>query len=259
MEDAGTRLRAIRNKLRLTTREVEERSRKIAVHQADQEYIVSHVRLVQIETGQSKPGIHKLFSLASIYGVRLIDLMSLYVDIDQIVAYHLRNGLDDTHLVEFDEPDATQQVEFPLRFDPGVSFDHTGFLHRMVETWGQVPLRLLKHLDVRNSRYGLIGNSDHTMYPLIRPGSFVEIDTTQKIAEPIRSASEFDRPIYFIQLRTGYLCSWCEIQQSKLISIPHPLSPCKTKIFPYPTEAEIVGRVTAVAVRFVPASIKQNG
>jgi transcriptional regulator with XRE-family HTH domain len=254
MEQAGRRLREIRQALELTTRDVDERSRAIATERESRLYIVSHGRLVQIEGGKTVPGIHKLFSLAAIYGVPLSDLLSQYqIDADDITAYHLRNGRTTTHLVNFEEPDLHQQVDFPLRLNPGLSLDRTTLVHRMVETWGRIPLRMLKYLDIRNCRYGFIGYSDYTMYPLIRPGSFVEIDETQKAAKPVLSATEFDRPVYFIQLRTGYVCSWCEAEQSRLISIPHPLSPCKTRIFAYPSEAEIVGRVTAIAIRFFPA------
>src|SRR5207245_10608722 len=59
------------------------------------------------------------------------------------------------------------------------------------------------------------------------------------------------RPIYFIELRDGYACSWCELRGSQLTLIPHPLSPCSTRQFLYSTEAEIVGQVTAVAMRLV--------
>lgn len=257
---AGTRIRRLRVALGLTTRDVENRSHEIATDRNEQEYLISHSRLVQIEAGQSTPGLHKLYTLAAIYGVALTDLISLYVDIDQISAYHLRHGLPETHLMEFEAPNLEDTVKFPLRFDPAFSFDKTNLIHRMVDLWGHIPLRLLKNLSVHNSRYGFIGLSDYTMYPILRPGSFVEIDQTQKIAaRPVPSATEFDRPIYFIQLRTGYICSWCEIQNARLISIPHPLSSCKTRVFAHPSEAEIVGRVTAVAIRLIPSLKRPQG
>jgi hypothetical protein len=46
----------------------------------------------------------------------------------------------------------------------------------MVEAWGQVPLALIQGLDVRNNMYGYIGLEDYTLYPILRPGSFVQID-----------------------------------------------------------------------------------
>src|SRR2546425_6346623 len=32
------------------------------------------------------------------------------------------------------------------------------------------------------------------------------------------------RPIYFVELRNGYVCSWCQVDQGQLIVIPHPHS-----------------------------------
>jgi hypothetical protein len=93
------------------------------------------------------------------------------------------------------------------------------------------------------------GFRDYTLYPLLRPGSFVEIDPEQRNprSRPIRS--EFDRPIYFIDLRTEYACSWCEIIDDRLLLIAHPLSPIKPRSFAFPKDAEIIGQVTGVAMR----------
>ncbi len=56
--------------------------------------------------------------------------------------------------------------------------------------------------------------------------------------------SEFERPIYFMELRDGYACGWCELNGNQLLIIPHHLSPASIRRFTYPREAEIVGRVT---------------
>jgi hypothetical protein len=101
--------------------------------------------------------------------------------------------------------------------------------------------------------YGYIGLNDYTMYPLIRPGSFVQIDGNQRKIKHGTWRTEFERPIYFVELREEYVCSWCEIKEGHLISIPYPNSPVEIRRFPYPREAEIVGRVTGVAMRIAEA------
>ena len=63
--------------------------------------------------------------------------------------------------------------------------------------------------------------------------------------------SEFDRPIYFVDLRNEYACSWCELVEDKLLLLAHPLSPIKTRVFVFEKEAEIIGQVTGVAMRIV--------
>jgi hypothetical protein len=46
----------------------------------------------------------------------------------------------------------------------------------MVQVWAEVPIALIQQLEIRRGRYGYIGLQDMTMYPLLRPGSFVLID-----------------------------------------------------------------------------------
>jgi len=246
-------MRLLRVRLGITTRDIESLSRKIAIEEDNDEYVVSHARITQIENGASPPSLYKLFSLSAIYGIAISELMSYYVDLDACLRHHVAMNVGKTHLSTFDMSDALSKMEFPIRFDPGFSAEKTNLVARMVEVWGEVPVGLLQRLSIRKSRYGFIGLSDNTMNPLLRPGSFVQIDERQRVLPLTPTPTEFDRPIYFIELRDGYLCSWCEVRNSKLIVIPHPLSGCPTQEFAYPDEAEIVGRVTAVAARLVPA------
>jgi len=249
---AGERLRRLRAKLGITTREIESLSRKIAEQEGNEEFIVSHARITQIENGVSTPSVFKLFSLSAIYGIATSDLLSYYVDTKSCLRHHLAMNLEKTHLTTFDATDPLSRIEFPVRFDPGFTADRTNLISRMVEVWGEVPVGVLQQLKLRPSRYGFIGLSDYTMYPLLRPGSFVQIDELERTLPPTFSRTEMERPIYFTELRDGYLCSWCELRGRRLIVIPHPLSGCTTREFSYPGEAEIVGRVTAVAARLVP-------
>ena len=55
----------------------------------------------------------------------------------------------------------------------------------------------------------------------------------------------------FAELRNEYICSWCEIREGHLLAVPYPNSRCEIRRFPYPREADIVGRVTGVAMRLV--------
>jgi hypothetical protein len=62
---------------------------------------------------------------------------------------------------------------------------------------------------------------------------------------------DLDRPFYFVELRNGYVCSWCQVDRGQLIVIPHPNSHQDVRRFDYPSEAETIGRVTGVAMRIV--------
>ena len=116
------------------------------------------------------------------------------------------------------------------------------------------PIALIQKLDVRHCQYGYVGIEDYTMYPLLRPGSFVQIDNHPNRTGAAEWRTEFDRPIYFIELRDTYACSWCEMRGSQITLVPHPLSGCTIRQFAYPSEAEIIGQVTGVAMRLVPSS-----
>jgi transcriptional regulator with XRE-family HTH domain len=248
-ERAGTRLKLLRLRLGLTTREVAEISRRIAAAENREDVAFSHARLVQIENGTSTPSVYKLFALSAIYGLSVTELLSFYIDPDAPSRRHLDVPIRTTHLVDTELHDAELRIELPTAFKNNVSADSTNFLCEIAKVWGHVPVAWLKHLNVRRGRYGIIGLSDYTMFPLLRPGSFVQIDETERPRKASTYATEFDRPIFFIETRAGYLCSWCEIRGQRLISIPHPLSPCSTREFAYPHDAQIIGRITAVAAR----------
>lgn len=113
---------------------------------------------------------------------------------------------------------------------------------QVAEKWEEIPGGFLQHLDLRKSVYGYIGREDCTLFPLIRPGSLVQIDARQRKISAERWRTEFDRPIYFVELRNGYVCSWCQVDRGQLIVIPHPHSHQDVRRFDYPSQAEIVGR-----------------
>ena len=250
----GEVLRELRNRLGVTTREVEEFSRTIAEDRQNEEFYISNAWLTQLENKNSIPSIYKLFSLSVIYRAKFNDLLLVFgIDLNTSSRYQLDLPLQNTHLASFEAPDPEKPVTFPVRFDKSFSLDKTSLIARMVEVWGEVPIALIQKLDVRNCQYGYVGAQDYSMYPLLRPGSFVQIDSHPTRAEAAEWRTEFDRPIYFIELRDGYACSWCEVRGSQITLIPHPLSGCMIRQFPYPTEAEIIGRVTGVAMRLAPS------
>ncbi len=113
---------------------------------------------------------------------------------------------------------------------------------------------MMRRLALGKSLFGCIGAADWTMWPLLPPGTFVQIDPKQTRVKrgPIEKdvgQSQFARPIYFLDIRTGYACGWCEIKNGVLTLIPHPHSGQLTRTFRHPGEAEVVGRVTGVAMQ----------
>ena len=250
----GDQLRTLRSRLGITTRDVENLSQKIAEQEGNPEFQISNAWLTQLENSDSVPSIFKLYSLSAIYRVRFTDLMLLFgLDLQRIAHHQLASPLPHTHLTNLEVYDPEKTVSFPVRFDRSFDLDNTNLLSRMVEIWGEVPIALLQHLDLRHSLYGYIGLQDFTLYPLLRPGTFVQVDQRVRKIQPLRWRTEFDRPVYFLELRDGYACGWCEMQDGHLLLLPHPLSPASVRRFAYGKEVEIIGQVTAVAMRLTEA------
>ena len=238
---AGQKLKALRNNRNITVREVERASRRIAEAKGDKRFRISNGWLAQLEKGVSEPGICKIFSLSVIYQVQFVDLIRLYdVDINEIEKYAPVASPTLTQLLSQDvgKNDRLARV-IPIS---GQSPTSTSLVPGILAAGGITPFSPGENHAV-SLTYGYIGSNDFTMYPLIRPGSLVEIDTDQNKLKPIAWHSEFERPIYFMELRDGYTCCWCELHGNQLLIIPHHLSPASIRRFTYPREAEIVGRV----------------
>jgi hypothetical protein len=147
--------------------------------------------------------------------------------------------------------DTEDTIVVPMKSRRRLRLDRTNLLARLGKIWGEVPIRLIQHLDLRNGVYGFVGLSDRTMFPIIRPGSIVQIDQNQHKIAQTKWEDEDDRPIYFVELRGEFICSWCEMRDGYLLAVPHPKSKCQVRRFAYPREADIVGRVIGVTNRLV--------
>jgi len=248
----GEYLKQLRNRLGITTREVEELSRKISVDSANEEFYISNAWLTQLENKSSIPSIYKLFTISVIYRMKFTELLAIFgVILSDTARLQASLPLDNTHLASIETSDRDKSVTFPVRFDRGFSIEKTSLISRMVEVWGEVPISVIQSLDVRHCQYGYIGMDDHSMYPLLRPGSFVQIDSQANRVHAAEWRTEFDRPIYFVELRDSYACSWAELKGSHLTLVPHPLSGSPVRQLVHPDEAEVLGQVTAVAMRLV--------
>jgi transcriptional regulator with XRE-family HTH domain len=252
----GEYLKKLRRSLRITTRDVEEYSHHIAQKEGNEHYRVSNAWLTQLENKTSVPSVHKLFSLSAIYKVSFAELLSVFgVHLTRVNQYQFPKTLEKTHLSQVSPSAETETVEFPIRFDAGATGVKTGLLSRMIEVWGEIPVQFIESLNLRHSHYGYIGLEDFTMYPLLRPGSLVQIDPDAKSIESGPWKFELERPIYFVELHDGYACAWCEMQERHLLLVPHTCSPMSIQRFEYPTAVEIVGRVTGVATRLVNSTV----
>ena len=245
---AGQNLRAIRERLGLTMRDVEGASARVAQRHGNEEFLIGPSRLSDIETKGIIPSIYRIYSLSVIYRRDLYEILGWYgIDMGESTADLALSLPPKSHRME-----ALQHagaVQMPIRMDPSFDTRYTSNIGRMIEQWGPVPLAYLSQFVNHNFSYGYIGSEDFTMYPILPPGTFIQVDETRnKVVDGVWR-SEYERPIYFVETRDGYTCCWCAAKRDNLILQPHPLSPVSVRVLRHPQEAEIIGQVVGIALR----------
>ena len=75
---SGAELRAIRQQLRWSLREVQAASVALAKKHQQPAFVIPPSRLHDIESKNKIPSIHRLYALALIYGRTLKEILSLY-------------------------------------------------------------------------------------------------------------------------------------------------------------------------------------
>jgi transcriptional regulator with XRE-family HTH domain len=246
----GQYLKAVRERLQVGLREVQEASVVIASEESNESYYVSAARLTQIENESSMPSVFKLFTLCSVYGLDLYEVLSKYgINANRTHSYETRFLPEATRTIAAEIHGSLDKVTVPVRFDPTFRWESTQLINRAVALWGEIPAALLMQANMRKHTYGFVGLTDRTMFPLIRPGSIVMIDPQRRRIQQNGWANEFERPIYFIELREGYRCAWCQADGPRLTLIPHPISSLPVQSFSLASEVDVLGQVVGVAMR----------
>lgn len=248
MNTAGQRLRTLREQLGYTIRDVESASQRLASKHKNEDFVIPLSRLSDIETKAVSPSIYRLYSLSVIYRRDFRELLSWYeIDINGTASdIHLS---DPPNSHKSDALQSATHVTLPVGFDPGFDRTKTTNFGRMIQQWGIVPLTYLSKLSPEQFTYGYIGSEDFTMYPLLLPGSFIQIDETKNKVQEGVWRSEYERPIYFIETREGFTCCWCSVAEDQLVLQPHPLSPVVPRSLRQPQDAEVIGQVVGIAMR----------
>ena len=240
---AGQMLRSLRNRRNITVREVEQASRRIAEAKGDKQFYISNGWLARLENDDSEPSMWKLFSLSVIYHADLLYLLRLYnIDVDEKEKYEL-----------VVDPYVTQLIP---RSSNGNGSCEISFAPNSSSTGLNIPHSANADDCARHIIYGHLGLADFTMYPMIRPGALLKIDTSQNKLVTSAWNNEYERPIYFIELRGAYACGWCELQGNQLLIIPHHSPFASVRRFSYLREAEIVGRVVSYSTNCVDVRAK---
>jgi transcriptional regulator with XRE-family HTH domain len=245
---AGKKLRELREQMGLTLRDVEIASTSLAESRGIEEFVINPSRLSDIETKGVIPSIYRLYVLSVIYRADFTELLKLFgVDLSFTAADFSICQPAKTHRLEIAMGGGN--VHIPIKLDPGFDVRRSVDIGRMIEDWGPVPMQYLQEIAKKKYIYAYVGTEDLTMYPLILPGSFIQVDEKKSRVEEKKWRSELERPIYFIETREGHVCCWCSVRRGEIILQSHPLSPVPARILKHPQEAEVLGQVVGVAMR----------
>lgn len=248
-QEAGQKLRRARERLGLKYRDVRESSLRLAQAYGNSEFQIGLSRLADIESKGTVPSLFRLYSLCVIYKLNFTVVLRWYgIKLDDLSLDAARFGLQNTIAFDLDIPDSLE-IDVPQSVSSTFDFTRTTFLGEQIHQWGIVSTALLKRMNVRKGRFGFMGTQDWSMWPLIPPGSFLQIDErkTKPAADDWRT--EFDRPIYLVEHRDGFQCGWCSQGEDKLIVQSHPSCQEFPKVYRYPGEVDIVGQVVGIAMR----------
>lgn len=123
--------------------------------------------------------------------------------------------------------------------------DPASATRRLLNAWSDIPLLLMLDVDWDRGPLVLVGLSDRMMWPLIPPGSLLQLDPKVRKVEN-GSWSEFERPIYLIEFKGRFYC--CHAQRRgdtlRLISHAESLSPPSISV-PF-KEAKVRGQLTPI-------------
>jgi transcriptional regulator with XRE-family HTH domain len=240
MARIGARLRGIRQHLRLSLREVERRSRRIAEERGDSSYQVSASWLDRLERSEHELTVNKLLALAEIYNI----------PIDQLLGTLYPRRAEPQNPDQLSGPNATEvQTEGSQKVPVERS---RAARPPPVLSPDEATLLPTENVSSRTRYLRVIIGKNSTLDPMIPAGSNIQIDTSKREISPKKDwTHNLQRPIYFLKTKDGYFCGWCELDENSqwLTLIPHPLSSAPSRRWRYGTEVESLGRVVAVTVR----------
>ncbi len=142
-----------------------------------------------------------------------------------------------------------------------VLYDPVSAMRGLITAWADVPLMLMLEADWDRGPFVLIGMADRMMWPLLPPGSLLQLDAKVRT---IASGSwpEFERPIYLIEYRGRFYCCHAERRGETLRLNSHQESQARPVISIPFKEARVRGQVRPIfrplAYRGSPAGRPNN-
>jgi transcriptional regulator with XRE-family HTH domain len=240
MDGIGGRLRATRLAWKLTLREVEQRTLRLAQLWGNPAYRISASWLDRVERENRGLSATKLIVLASVYSLSPEQMLGLCPPAGADPATGDDISTPNATLMTEGQLEAQARIWLPDSLITAVPPEQTALLP---PSEGPMPSHFCR---------AIIGRQDRTLEPMIRAGSIVLIDTQKRAIAGRREWNhEFDRPIYFLMTRQGYTAGFCDLDRETdwLTVIPHALSFESNRRFRMKKEVEVVGTVVGAVLR----------
>jgi hypothetical protein len=123
--------------------------------------------------------------------------------------------------------------------------DPASATRRLLDVWADVPLLLMLDVDWERGPLVLIGSSDRMMWPLLPPGSLLQLNSRVRAVEE-GAWTEFERPIYLIEYRGRFFCCHAQRRGDMLRLISHSDSPARPAFSVAFKDARVRGQVTPI-------------
>lgn len=123
--------------------------------------------------------------------------------------------------------------------------DPASATHRLLTMWRDVPLMLMLDIDWERGPLVLIGTGDRMMWPLLPPGSLLQLDQKVRTIGD-GSFSEFERPVYLIEYRNRFVCCYAQRRGESLRMISHGDSQSPPSLSVPFKEARVRGQLTPI-------------
>ena len=246
-KEFGQLLRASRTKVHLSLREVAGMSHNIAGLLGDERYSVSPSSLCDYELFNMPPRhFHKAITLCSLYGLQFqVFLKAIGITLPEAGTEPIPDHLARRFL-------ATEPNENLNDNDiPGGG----GFLEQMLERCEEIPFFLRASIgplsgleDAALDDFFWIGGENDVLHPCLVNGLFALVNRREKRPIHFTSKPAWQQPVYVILVRNGaYMCACCSVENGTLVIHPYSKQFHRSEHLRYHQDAEVVGRIVAVA------------
>ena len=97
--------------------------------------------------------------------------------------------------------------------------------------------------------YGYVGSEDFTMYPLLPPGTFLQVDEARNKIEQANVAFRTGASHLFRGNPRRLYLLLVQSERRDIVLHSHPLSPVPVRVLRHPQEAEVIGQVVGIALK----------